>query len=329
MNTNPNIPEMPKVCSTRACSTYDPMQFMSEFQYDNGRREMYLEVKYRVDWFNHWCMEHHVEGNILDQSYEIIPEMRMILATSVVMMNDKEVARAIAGRAIPEDPMGMNVVVQSAFTCAKGRALANLGFGTTNGSTNENGEDIPPDSGIPIVDTQPVPQAPAPVAPVSTAAAPVTAPGLPPVTPDTNPMMMGTGSPAVTEAPKKRGRKPKNSQEVMAITTHPVVNPEAPMQEPVTIQPQVTAPTPQPVLQQPATTYNPQPTPVVSNAEIPQTIEAARAFVCPIGTGKGKTMGELYLSDRGKVEFFAGPKFASGDRHPALVAAAKMLLEQG
>lgn len=78
------------------------------------------------------------------------------------------------------------------------------------------------------------------------------------------------------------------------------------------------------------------PEPVASSAATEQhepsvkaptmTLEEARGFVVPIGTEKGKTLGELFAMNRSLVEFYAGDKFKNM-KYIKLKAAARCLLE--
>lgn len=314
-NTNNNMATGPSVGATpRICATFDPSRYLSAFVYDNGTQESYLEVKYRVMWAQCWAMEHRVNLQILEQDVTFVPELRMLFATCIIKIDDVEAARGTAGRYVPEDVSGMNSVVQSVATCAKGRALANLGFGTLNCSVSEVGDNLPPESGMsipkgsaPVAQSQTtinpyIPAAEQSPIPVEVNEAPITASVVTASVADPDDEQDVTPEP-----PKpRRGRKPKTAS---AVQGDPEQEPEAP----AVISAPVQAPAVQPI----------------PGVEIPQTVEAARAFICPIGLGKGRPMGDLYLTDRGKVEFFASDRFASADRHPGLVAAAKLLMAQG
>lgn len=183
-DTNAQPLQVPFKC-TRTCAGFDPAAFMGTFEYSNGFSEKYLEVKYRRLWHNIWCAENNIDFQIFSDKYDINLDLNMIFCTCTIMWNGKEVASASAGRAIPDDFEGRNIVYQSCATCAEGRALNHLGFNTVNGSGMEDGERFPPDSGIP----------------------------LPRATPETNPLVVDPVQPQVTEpvvpGPKKRGRKPK------------------------------------------------------------------------------------------------------------------------
>lgn len=278
-NSQANV--MPNVVPVRQCSSYNPAPFMREFQYDNGSRELYLEVKYRVDWFLHWCKENGVEGRIIESNIQYLPEIRMFLATCDVYINDILCAQSTAGRVIPESIPDANVTIQTAFTIAKGRALGNLGFGTVNGNTSEDGDMFPPDSGIPL---------PA-----------VTAETNPLVVPDSEPVPTDTASTSHSEpAPKRRGRPPKAQ-----------TPPPAPEDNPTT---------PEPASAVPIGMVN-------GLAEkIPTTLDEAKAYICPVGISAGRSMGELEVTDPGKVDFYAGPKYIGAAKHPALVAAAQLIV---
>lgn len=56
------------------------------------------------------------------------------------------------------------------------------------------------------------------------------------------------------------------------------------------------------------------------------TVEEARKLVVPIGTEKGKTLGELLATNRSLVAFYAGDKFKNS-KYLELKAAARRLLE--
>lgn len=56
------------------------------------------------------------------------------------------------------------------------------------------------------------------------------------------------------------------------------------------------------------------------------SLEEARSIIVPIGTGKGKTLGELFALDKGLVQFYASERFRN-QRHEKLKEAAKCLLQ--
>lgn len=269
-NTMPVVP-------TRICDSYDPSPFMKEFVYDDGSKQLYLEVKYRVDWFLHWCKENGVVGRIEESQLDFIPEIRMVLCTCTIYMDGLAVASSKAGRMITDDPKDANVAVQTAFTAAKGRALSNLGFGTVNGNTSENGLPFPPESGIP----------------------------LPPVTPETNPLVTDTTTPPAQERKRRMRKEPDSAASTQEMQAAPESSPSEPVPTPPTASTLMNA----------------------DSTKIPETLEEARAFICPIGVGRNKTMGEIELIDPDKVTFYGSDQFNSRAKHPGLVAAAQLIIQ--
>ena len=150
----PSERKMPEL--VRKCENYDPNPFMSLYEYPEGSRTKYLEVRYRVDWFLHWCQENGKEAMFDESEYAIHPELGLVVATCAVYLDGELAAKSTAGREYTDDERfpekSVGNAIQTAFTFAKGRALANLGFGTINGLKAENGEIAPPDAGNKIVD---------------------------------------------------------------------------------------------------------------------------------------------------------------------------------
>lgn len=64
----------------------------------------------------------------------------------------------------------------------------------------------------------------------------------------------------------------------------------------------------------------------VASEDSGMTLEKARAFVVPIGTDKGKRLGEVLAVNRRMVEFYAGDKFRN-EKYPDLKQAARCLLQ--
>lgn len=130
----------------RSCS-YVPRHDMIKVSYENGKEEMYLEVKYRVKWFQTYCKENGIRGSIDDSETSFIPALNMIKAVAVVRMDDWEAGRSAAGVVVnPSDPESYSRALQTVCTFAKGRALANAGFGTLN-SRVDDGDFAACDSG--------------------------------------------------------------------------------------------------------------------------------------------------------------------------------------
>ena len=178
----------------RACS-YDAVSKLVDYTYESGRTEKYLEVKYRVDWFNAYCKENNIEGYIDDSDIRYVPEAAAWIATATVYMDGKPVGKSSASKTIiPGDMETGKVAVQTACTFAKGRALANAGFGTTatgvtaTGGCAEDGEFFTCDGGVPVAPT-----------------------------PENNPLMRAADAETKADkVPARRGRKPAAAPEQYA-----------------------------------------------------------------------------------------------------------------
>lgn len=246
----------------RACS-YKPEEDLILLTYEeNGREELYLEVKYRVKWFHQYCLENNLSGFIDDSEVLYIPEAQMFLATASVYIDNTLVGKSSAG--VPysaNNPNASKVAIQTAATCAKGRALANAGFGTIN-CAMEEGDRFPCDSGIKITTDNIV-------------------------------------------------SNPENPMEVTFLA--PV---DGKANDPVSNrQPSDTKAKPEPVSPQNKT----EEAPAVS-----MTLEEAKAYMIPIGTHKGKSLGEVLAIDPGIIKFYAGDRFQNA-KLPQLKVAAQII----
>lgn len=149
-NTNPPGCFYTKDTKLRECS-YDPTEDLITISYDNDSvPEKYLEVKYRIKWFNIWCQENGKVGRIEDADITIVEGMNLIIATASIFVDNELIAKSSSSAPyIPGDNENNAKVVQNACTSAKGRALANAGFGTiSSGLPSEEGDLFPVDSGI-------------------------------------------------------------------------------------------------------------------------------------------------------------------------------------
>ena len=154
----------------RNCKNYNPEADMIKVTGYDGSTQLYLEVKYRVRWFHEFCEENGIEGYIDDSDIRYIQEAGLLIATATVYMNGQVAGKSTAGIQMDTlDSFRAGTIVQTIATQAKGRALANAGFGTTNVSGSEEGDkNALCDAGIPISPAQ----APsAPVTPVQTPSA--------------------------------------------------------------------------------------------------------------------------------------------------------------
>lgn len=135
--------------NARKCS-YDPMQDLIDVTYDNDKHSAYLQVPHRLIWFATYCAEKGFTGFVDDGDVKYIPELALIQATASVFINGTMVGRSSAGCAITAgDYESINNAIQTAATRAKGRALANAGFGTPptmeGGNPAEDGNNYPCD----------------------------------------------------------------------------------------------------------------------------------------------------------------------------------------
>lgn len=291
--------------TARKCS-YDPMQDLIDVTYDNDKHSAYLQVPHRLIWFATYCAEKGFTGFVDDGDVKYIPELALMQATASVFINGTMVGRSSAGCAITAgDYESINNAIQTAATRAKGRALANAGFGTPptmdGGNAAEDGNNYPCDGGIPFQYPQMV---------VSNGQV-VQNPVMPPVNP-----MPYAGNPAPAPNPAPTQAPPASSfpfgQQQMQMPQ------PAPQQQP-----------PMTYLQQPAP-QSPMTAPVQRQAPVQQpigvagmTLEQAKAFVIPSGKMKGKVMGEL---DIDMVKWYA--EKCKAINNPNLIVAAKLVLEE-
>ena len=110
----------------------------------------YLEVKWREFWFQRYCDEQGIQQRSIEElPVTLIAGTSFLQAEAVVKMNGDVIGRGVGGYNIANGDIAY--AVQIASTIAKGRALANAGFGTVFSSsrTSESGgAEIPCDSGV-------------------------------------------------------------------------------------------------------------------------------------------------------------------------------------
>lgn len=145
----------------RECG-YDPSGDLMEAQYskDGKSNDVYLPTKDRLYWFVMYCIKNNIKYSIDESQYELIPGIGggFLVATAGITMGD-QVFRSTAGITLMKDDGTESCreareynryALQTVETMAKGRCLANAGFGTgMTGKVFEDGEAVPPDSGIP------------------------------------------------------------------------------------------------------------------------------------------------------------------------------------
>ena len=132
VQTEETAPEpLPEV---RAVTGYCPKDKMITIKDYSGKDSLYLEVKYRKEWFLRWCAEHGCEGVLDDSDVRYNPESRLVEGKATVVVNGRVIGKSSACK--PYDvsrDMCSPTVFQDVGTIALGRALANAGFGTVNG----------------------------------------------------------------------------------------------------------------------------------------------------------------------------------------------------
>lgn len=142
--------------SLRSCS-FSPEKYMVEIQNTfTGKSEKYLPVNARIAWFLTYCKEHRITPMFRPNVY-FDRTVFQYIATVEVLMNGEVVAIEQAAKVYnPKEP-ATYAALMSAITAAKGRALADLGFGTLMSEMDEGNDGIPADTGIPTLMETPCP----------------------------------------------------------------------------------------------------------------------------------------------------------------------------
>ena len=133
----------------RKCS-FEPKDHLINLESDAGRKpRLYLTVEWRVYWFQTWCQENGKAYLIEERPVEIIPGTGFIQSCCTVYIDGEAAGHGIGGINL-NGSRGGDYCIQSCATIAKGRALANAGFGSVFSSAldSENGADIPCDGGM-------------------------------------------------------------------------------------------------------------------------------------------------------------------------------------
>ena len=163
-----------KEYGVRKCS-FSPAAYLIDIADKNGEVRKYLLVQDRVLWFQVYCTENNVVGVIDDSQIEFIEKLNLFKATCVVTVNGNIIGKSSGSCVFSGDT---EKAIEMACTSAKGRALANAGFGTAN-CYGDNPEPIPCDAGIPaapqLTNNPLVPNAPAVTKPTQKGSANTTA----------------------------------------------------------------------------------------------------------------------------------------------------------
>ena len=137
------------VSELRKCN-FAPQDHFIKIRFKNSDDEsFYLEVKWSEFWFHTFCTENGIFGSIIENDAALIAGTKFLQASAEVMMDGKVAGRGVGGYYLSGNDM--EYAVQMAETIAKGRALANAGFGTvfTSASASENGGfEVPCDGGM-------------------------------------------------------------------------------------------------------------------------------------------------------------------------------------
>ena len=274
---------LPGFDQLRKCS-FRPQDHLILVRFE-GREEpaLYLEVKWRLIWLQTYCEE-------LNLSYAVIEEEPKQIGNDItsvckVLINDKLVGQGTGG--MRADSL---YAIQQAATIAKGRALANAGFGGVfaGASASENGGlgEIPCDSGMRTSEIfRPI---------------------------DLNTLTQNEVFPFKMDAAQEKQSPVKKATErksrrntAHTETSAPAVNQPEPQPQPQPVQP---APQAQPTSQ--------------AQTKYEFTEETARDFVVLVqGKWKNKTIGEVYAENPSSIQYFADK-----GRYPDLKSAAQAYL---
>ena len=218
----------------RKCS-FNPKEHLINLENDpNKTPRLYLTVEWRVYWMQVWCQENGKKFAIKERPVELLPGTNYIQTSCSVLIEGEESSEGIGGINLA-GAKGGDYSIQSCATIAKGRALANAGFGSVFSSAldSENGADVPCDGGMgtnffvfkpqflgPNAGNPLSGQAPAP-APAQPAPAPAPAPVQQPAAQQPN-MTPQPFAPAFTEQPARKatevpatGNAPKTREEAL------------------------------------------------------------------------------------------------------------------
>ena len=98
------------------CKGFEPKEKLTQIVGMNGELQSYLEVKYRIEWFNQYCAENDIKGVIDESDIKYLEQVKMFVATCKIYMDDKLVATGIGGKMVDGDITSMNMIIQSAAT---------------------------------------------------------------------------------------------------------------------------------------------------------------------------------------------------------------------
>ena len=290
---------------SRACQ-FDPTAALKLVVYEeSGEAALYLPVNERVDWANKYSEEKNIRL-LIDECANITyqPETGMYIVTAKVYLDGECVGTGVACVMCNlNDPSANRDIIQKAATKAKGRALANAGFGTFCAQM-DGGDSMPVDGGYIISGST---------------------------------LKVNTSNPMdATLTPPPPGQNIEDDSDLPFSSEPPMSEPApaaAPAPEPVQ-QTAASEPAPAASVTEPAPEAPSAPAKKTRGrqkaapAKLPETLEEAQGTVVDMpGMFCGKTLGEVYAMRKSSVEFWAGNLFKNADKYPALVAASRIICD--
>lgn len=297
----------------RACD-YDPAGDIIALPDKDGKpTEVYLNVQYRIHWFNQWLDKQRLVGCIDASEIRYDPIAKMFVATAKVYIDGELVAVSTAARPFDPATAVTEPPVMLASTAAVGRALANAGFGITSNGIDDgrNGNAVPCDAGVKVAPGEAGPEVRPVYQKVYEGAGLARTPKLPPreaPAPENN-------EPAAPTK-KKPGRKPR------AATATPAEQDTTPTEQ--------DTPKSEGTAQLPTATREPtQPVTDITAGLPPMPKDEAMKFVMPVGANKGKTLAEILGMAGGinSIKFYASSKF-NNPKYVDLARAAKAVMAE-
>jgi len=305
--------------SVREVEGYDPSQNLIKLRDYQGRESLYLEVKHRKDWFLRWCYANGKIGMLDDSEIVYNPISKMVEGKATVYIDGQIMARSAASK--PYDPENMSnfsrTVFQDVGTIAIGRALANAGFGTVN-CCLEDGDTLTTLADAPVAPPSSVSSPSAPSA--SSVASPATKPAPQQANPENHPLMQLLRQPQQPSA---------TNQNANTRTVSPTPNAGGTAEKQTKEDPADSSS--QTALKTASTTARTTPG-FKKNPDIPlpKTVEEAKQAIMPIGSFRGKTLGEMLVQNVNQIAYYAGRygnrKFAN-PAYPNLMKACQMILD--
>ena len=61
------------------CKGFEPKEKLTQIVGMNGELQSYLEVKYRIEWFNQYCAENDIKVSLMNQILNILNKLKCLL----------------------------------------------------------------------------------------------------------------------------------------------------------------------------------------------------------------------------------------------------------